>query len=166
MSSIYETARDKAAGFGSKVSQIGGGQEVDRNGLPLAAPSGDVNPPMPTDSKPPMPKEPSYKDTKFYHHWTQNEKDDFTFATMVDSMAPLVATLREDVRSGEMPMSVAQKRVTEAMGDHRHNAEFDKQRVLETLQDTKLMGKVEGNLKAEMQRAQEEEEEGVQNGGR
>ncbi|WPH64826.1 hypothetical protein [Vibrio phage vB_VpaP_SJSY21] len=122
--SLYEQSRDRnwANRFSSPV------KAVPRDaGLGVSKPSGQ--PKEQLESKNPMPekKVEDYEKNPFYQNWQKAMRSDPTFKRMNDEMMALTAGLREDVKRGEMPMHIAEKRIREAMEDQRYNAGVDRE---------------------------------------
>ncbi|AUG88493.1 hypothetical protein PQC39_gp129 [Vibrio phage Vp_R1] len=122
--SLYEQSRDRnwANRFSSPV------KAVPRDaGLGVSKPTGQAKDQLGTGSPMPEKKKEDYESNPFYKSWQEAMGKDPTFKRMNDEMMALTAGLREDVKRGEMPMHIAEKRLREAMEDQRYNAGVDRE---------------------------------------
>ena len=127
--SLYEQSRDR--NWQNRFSKPV--EAVPRDaGLGINKPSHQNN--MGATNPKPEPKKQPHEDVEFYRHWQEAQGSDPTFKRMNDEMMKLTAALREDVKRGEMPRQLAEKRIREAMEDQRFNADLDRRKFSEMME--------------------------------
>lgn len=122
--SLYEQSRDRnwANRFSTPV------KAVPRDaGLGVSRPSIAKKEGLNATNPKPEKKVEEYENNPFYKNWQEAIGADPTFKKMNDDMLELTASLKEDVKRGEMPRHIAEKRLRQAMEDQRFNAGVDRE---------------------------------------
>ena len=138
--SVYTDARDNGKNYGVK-------RAINVNeGLNLHKPSNAVDNSKVSNEEEEVNVE-KYKDSNFYKMFVDAKGKDYLYNDMLESMTPLISTLRNEVQAGKMPQSIAESRIQEALNDHRQNSQTERQEIANTVGNNQIMGEVSTGIK-------------------